>query len=212
MSGSDSEVKTLLNFVHLASSDIRVALERCGSARRNVDHRKYLQKHLRRFQSRQTWVPRAPEQRPLECARAGGVQRSGAHLSSLAEEQVPMRMRQLPASFWREPRSSSHKTSTASSFQPFNKQSANGSSRPEETGYVERKANQLIDGTAELPLGCACACCPPQYHALPTPLPQVPPGSRAEVKRPDAAHESAHVVIKPIPTKPSAILRVFSFI
>ncbi len=50
-SGREGEVKSLLNFVNSATSDIRATLDRTASCKRTVDHRKYLQKQLQRFTS-----------------------------------------------------------------------------------------------------------------------------------------------------------------
>ncbi|KAM3919498.1 protein FAM181A [Leptodactylus fuscus] len=135
---SDNEVKTLLNFVNLASCDIKAALDKSAPCRRSVDHRKYLQKQLKRFSQKYSRLPRCQSSNRTVDLRKGLVERLSTtnHSKGLTEkmvgaleqedgiigdmcfqensidagrqDQVPMRKRQLPASFWEEPRSSSN--------------------------------------------------------------------------------------------------------
>ncbi|KAI2654800.1 Protein FAM181A [Labeo rohita] len=264
MANSDSEVKTLLNFVNLASSDIKAALDRSAPCRRSVDHRKYLQKQLKRFSHRYAKMPRCHSHRngeptfpKLSEDKAAALARDGPHASGRDERlnadlspssedearsgQLPMRKRQLPASFWKEPQSSS---GSRERLEHFLKNSANGTARvrsPATNGekrkmiYDDLKASPLLSGNAEPPrrtvaCACSCSCCSLPYrglHALHSRflLPHADAAFRNKTAESnieiahnliDGLHNnSAHVVIKPIPTKPAvspSIFSVFGFI
>ncbi|XP_056103539.1 protein FAM181A-like [Rhinichthys klamathensis goyatoka] len=204
MANADSEVKTLLNFVNLASSDIKAALDRSAPCRRSVDHRKYLQKQLKRFTHR----PADPRARARPNAPDPSPNPAG---------HVPMRARQLPASFWQEPRT----PGTRARLQHLLRNSASG---PASVKSHAEKRKMIRDNNnnhphaepprRSAPCACVCACCPLQCHALhaDAPLRNRTAEARGFI---DGLRGNAHVVIKPIPTKPaisSSIFSVFGFI
>ncbi|XP_063802835.1 protein FAM181A [Pseudophryne corroboree] len=210
---SDNEVKTLLNFVNLASCDIKAALDKSAPCRRSVDHRKYLQKQLKRFSQKYSRLPRCHSSKTVEL-RKGIVDRihSATHSKGLGgkvmgavkadegiigdmcsqensseggrQDQVPMRKRQLPASFWEEPRPPNnllemscpsrldiiYQNRTETSFPGYEGkkgknvliQGTSGTGCVHPTGEKEAGKVPIIASLAERVN--ACGCCPLQYH------------------------------------------------
>ncbi|XP_075047943.1 protein FAM181A [Mixophyes fleayi] len=201
---SDNEVKTLLNFVNLASCDIKAALDKSAPCRRSVDHRKYLQKQLKRFSQKYSRLPRCHSSKTVDL-RKGLVDRlhsakglggkvlgaleaeerdlcaQGNSVEAGRQDQVPMRKRQLPASFWEEPRPSTnllemsnilYQDRTETSLPGYESkkvknvviQDTSGPGRAHPSGDKEAGKEPPIASLAERVN--ACGFCPLQYHGL----------------------------------------------
>ncbi|KAG8561810.1 hypothetical protein GDO81_015486 [Engystomops pustulosus] len=211
---SDNEVKTLLNFVNLASCDIKAALDKSAPCRRSVDHRKYLQKQLKRFSQKYSRLPRCHSSNRTADLRKGLVERlsSTSHNKGLNEkmvgtleseegimvdvcsqensvnagrqDQVPMRKRQLPASFWEEPRSSAnlldipcpsrldiiYKERTETSLPACENKKVKNLLIPDKSHVLcshpprDKESGKVPPMTSFTERVSGCSCCPLQYH------------------------------------------------
>ncbi|XP_031571819.1 protein FAM181A-like [Actinia tenebrosa] len=115
----------LLNFMNQASGNVKNALEKPANFKRNINHRRYLQKQLRNYSKRKGDNTQSKKSSPMKHKTAqqngGGRQNyksqnigyvkslqswsneMAAHKSNGEKERNALKERNLPASFWQEP-------------------------------------------------------------------------------------------------------------
>ena len=111
---------SLLNFMNLASGNVKSAMEKPANFKRNINHRRYLQKQLRNYAKRKNEIS---QKKPKDVLRQrgnthaserhgtsrtasrsdGGSKKSDRTSEVVRYEKLSLRERNLPASFWQEP-------------------------------------------------------------------------------------------------------------
>ena len=112
---------SLLNFMNLASGNVKNALEKPANFKRNINHRRYLQKQLRNYGKRKPseFMLKKPKDvlkhktntlasdkhgMPRNSSRQEGSSKKSEKNSDAGNCEKPsLRDRNLPASFWQEP-------------------------------------------------------------------------------------------------------------
>lgn len=112
---------SLLNFMNLASGNVKNALEKPANFKRNINHRRYLQKQLRNYGKRKPseFILKKPKDALKHKVNSLGGDKHGMSRNSTKQEgsskksnrnseavnceKTSLRERNLPPSFWQEP-------------------------------------------------------------------------------------------------------------
>lgn len=111
---------SLLNFMNLASGNVKTALEKPANFKRNINHRRYLQKQLRNYSKRKNDITTKKPKDVLKhkthslhgdkhgtsrnsSRQEGSSKRSERTVEAVNFEKSSLRERNLPPSFWQEP-------------------------------------------------------------------------------------------------------------
>ena len=112
---------SLLNFMNLASGNVKTALEKPANFKRNINHRRYLQKQLRNYAKRKPGEFTLKKPKDVLKHRSntqtgdklgvsrnssrheGSSKKSDKNTEAVNREKPSLRERNLPPSFWQEP-------------------------------------------------------------------------------------------------------------
>lgn len=110
---------SLLNFMNLASGNVKTALEKPANFKRNINHRRYLQKQLRNYSKRKNDITGPKKTKDVLKHKAHtlagdkhGMSRNSSRQEGSSkrtvdvtnfEKPAALRERNLPPSFWQEP-------------------------------------------------------------------------------------------------------------
>lgn len=161
--------RDLLSFIDSASSNIKLALDKPGKSKRKVNHRKYLQKQIKRCSGLMGTAPPGPPSPSAPAADAPARRAPGAPTAAAAPGKVAPRREAAQAAA-----ASLQSRSLAALFDPL-RQSAGGSADPS-AGLGAGGAG----GDAGLPAGCSAA---PGARKVPLRARNLPPSFFTEPSR-----------------------------
>ena len=139
---------SLLNFMNLASGNVKTALEKPANFKRNINHRRYLQKQLRNYAKRKPSELTLKKPKDVfkhkgnnqagdkhgvsrnSSRQEGNSKKSDKGVEAVHRVKPSLRERNLPQSFWQEPVIEDRTQTYLYSFYPFHTSRAGESEDP----------------------------------------------------------------------------------
>ncbi|EDO40089.1 predicted protein [Nematostella vectensis] len=123
---------SLLNFMNLASGNVKTALEKPANFKRNINHRRYLQKQLRNYSKRKTDSPAKKSSNKIKANEKVLKSQALRYMKGIADARRPemkssfpdrdrnaLRERNIAQNYWPETAACTPQEFSSLNYQPF---------------------------------------------------------------------------------------------